>query len=152
DSTNTAFYKDMRYKRLLFDFYVEIRGSRFARGLANFVSIDALGGLTRDSALPLPSSNRDKDPILNPRESSSELSDLFLLSELSDFFINTPSNLLFNNSKGNKAAKKIAAKEQKSTTKKIVVSFKNPTLFCAEGRTLSKKAKTLVVTLKAIAL
>ncbi|RCI16366.1 hypothetical protein L249_3342, partial [Ophiocordyceps polyrhachis-furcata BCC 54312] len=100
--------------------------------------------LTRDSALPLPSSNRDKDPILNPRESSLELSDSFissptdpfakLLSELSDFSINTPSDLLFNNSKGNKAAKKIAAKEQKTTTKKI--SFKNPTLFCAKGRLL----------------
>ncbi|RCI14651.1 hypothetical protein L249_6957, partial [Ophiocordyceps polyrhachis-furcata BCC 54312] len=100
--------------------------------------------LTRDSALPLPSSNRDKDPILNPRESSSELSDPFvgsptdpfaeLSSELSDFSIDTPSDLLFNNSKGNKAAKKIAAKERKTTTKKI--SFKNPTLFYAEGRTL----------------
>ncbi|RCI12668.1 hypothetical protein L249_0875 [Ophiocordyceps polyrhachis-furcata BCC 54312] len=122
----------MQYERLLFDFYVE---------------------------------TGDKDPILNPRESSSELSDPFvssptdlfaeLLSELSDFSINTPSDLLFNNSKGNKAAKKIAAKEQKTTTKKISRynrPFKNPTLFCAEGRTLSKKAKTLVVTLKAIAL
>ncbi|RCI15825.1 hypothetical protein L249_2773, partial [Ophiocordyceps polyrhachis-furcata BCC 54312] len=99
--------------------------------------------LTRDSALPLPFSNRDKDPILNPRESFLELSDLFLSSELSDFSIDTLSNLLFNNSKGNKAAKKIAAKERKTTTKKIVVarkytkpSFKNPTLFCAKGRRL----------------
>ncbi|RCI17373.1 hypothetical protein L249_1699 [Ophiocordyceps polyrhachis-furcata BCC 54312] len=33
----------MQYERLLFDFYVETGGSRFARGLANFVSIDTPG-------------------------------------------------------------------------------------------------------------
>ncbi|RCI11376.1 hypothetical protein L249_7394, partial [Ophiocordyceps polyrhachis-furcata BCC 54312] len=64
-----AFYKDMRYERLLFDFYIETGGSRFARGLANFVSIDTL----------------DKDPILNPRESSSKLSDLFISSPTNPF-------------------------------------------------------------------
>ncbi|RCI12116.1 hypothetical protein L249_0754 [Ophiocordyceps polyrhachis-furcata BCC 54312] len=100
---------------------------------------------TRDSASPLPSSNRDEDPILNPRESSSELSDPFvgsptdpfaevpsptlralqLSSELSDFSIDTPSDLLFDNSEGDEAAKKIAAEERKTTTKKIVVARKH---------------------------
>ncbi|RCI10637.1 hypothetical protein L249_4463, partial [Ophiocordyceps polyrhachis-furcata BCC 54312] len=38
DSINTAFCKDMQYERLLFDFYVETGGSRFAGGLANFTN------------------------------------------------------------------------------------------------------------------
>ncbi|RCI17377.1 hypothetical protein L249_1697 [Ophiocordyceps polyrhachis-furcata BCC 54312] len=79
----------------------------------------------RDSALPLPSSNRDKDPILNPRESSSELSDPFVGSP-TDPFAEAPPNSI-HRSRHNR-------------------SFKNPTLFCAEGR-----AKTPVVTPKAIA-
>ncbi|RCI15234.1 hypothetical protein L249_6921, partial [Ophiocordyceps polyrhachis-furcata BCC 54312] len=49
--------------------------------------------LTRDSALPLLSSNRDKDPILNPRESSSELSDPFIGSP-TDPFAEVPSLIL----------------------------------------------------------